>query len=64
MFSAMLRGRVGIVRLLMKKRRMVMMAMETRLTRILSMQSHQLKTKVIKRENAEGDGLMYGGVGP
>lgn len=58
MFSAMLRGRVEMVRLLMKKRRMVMMAMETRLTRILRMQSHQLKKKVMKRENAEGDGLM------
>jgi len=57
-FSAMLRGRVEMVRLLMKKRRMVMMAMETRLTRILRMQSHQLKKKVMKRENAEGDGLM------
>ena len=54
----MLRGRVEMVRLLMKKRRMVMMAMETRLTRILRMQSHQLKKKVMKRENAEGDGLM------
>lgn len=59
----MLRGKVGMVRLLRKRRRMVIREMEITLTRMLRRHNHQLKTNVVIWEKVDGDGLLCGGFG-